>query len=248
MKNKSPFYARIALAALAAVFVTAIILIIEVLRVYLPGLWKAFSSGSEGALREFLNGSSRLYGSAVLWLLTFVQVLSVFIPAMPVQLVAGMTCGIILGFLITFSASVAANMLVYAVAHRMNKLLSYMASEHPKLEKMLGILKARRDSTFFTILAILTPGLPNGIIPYAAANSDISAKAFLIALVTALPIPTLLTCIAGRLVMSGDWIFSAAIIAGLYIVVGFLLTNKNRVLRLAERLLHRRKRAAKERD
>ena len=130
MKNKSPFYARIALAALAAVFVTAIILIIEVLKVYLPGLWKAFSSGSEGALREFLNGSSRLYGSAVLWLLTFVQVLSVFIPAMPVQLVAGMTCGIILGFLITFSASVAANMLVYAVAHRMNKLLSYMrASE-----------------------------------------------------------------------------------------------------------------------
>ena len=113
---------------------------------------------------------------------------------------------------------------------------------------MLGILKARRDSTFFTILAILTPGLPNGIIPYAAANSDISAKAFLIALVTALPIPTLLTCIAGRLVMSGDWIFSAAIIAGLYIVVGFLLTNKNRVLRLAERLSYRRKRAAKERD
>ena len=130
----------------------------------------------------------------------------------------------------------------------MNKLLSYMASEHPKLEKMLGILKARRDSTFFTILAILTPGLPNGIIPYAAANSDISAKAFLIALVTALPIPTLLTCVAGRLVMSGDWIFSAAIIAGLYIVVGFLLTNKNRVLRLAERLSYRRKRAAKERD
>lgn len=239
MKNKSAKQARIASATLTAVFVAAVVLIIEALRIYLPGLWKAFSTGDRGALSEFISGESRIYGAALLWLLTFLQVLSVFIPAMPVQLAAGMTCGTVLGFFITFTASVAANMLVYALARHMTVLLGCLAEEHPKLGKMLDTLKARRDNTFFTFLAILTPGLPNGIIPYAAASSGISGRAFFTALVCALPLPTVLTCAAGRLVMSGSWFFSILLIALLYILVGLLLANKNKVLIFTKRFLQK---------
>ena len=84
---------RLAVIAAAAVILVMVLLIIETFRLLLPGLWTAFSSGDEQALSDYLTSEGRLRSFLTLWFLAFVQVVSLVIPAMPVQLAAGIAYG-----------------------------------------------------------------------------------------------------------------------------------------------------------
>mgnify|MGYP000390782146 CR=1 FL=1 len=110
---------RLAVIAAAAVILVMVLLIIETFRLLLPGLWTAFSSGDEQALSDYLTSEGRLRSFLTLWFLAVVQVLSLVIPAMPVQLAAGLAYGPWMGFLTSFSASAVANMSVYLLARRL---------------------------------------------------------------------------------------------------------------------------------
>lgn len=100
---------RLAMLVVAAVVLVTVLLIVETFRLLLPGLWSAFSAGDEQALSEYLASQGRLRSFLTLWFLAVVQVLSLVIPAMPVQLAAGLAYGPWMGFLTSFSASAAAN-------------------------------------------------------------------------------------------------------------------------------------------
>lgn len=232
--------AAAALVLVVLLLTAAIALIAELLCLYFPGIWEAFLSGDQDALQLCLDRQDRLYSAGLVWLLTFVQVLSVVIPAMPVQLVAGMTFGTWAGFALSFSASIAANMTAYAIARRASKLLRCIAQDYPKVGKLLGCLAVSHNRTYYTVMALLVPGLPNGAIPYAAANSGIKTHMFLSALLIALPVPTLLTCAAGHLALSGDWLYSLIIIAVLYGCVAFLYFRRESIPQKLKALFHAR--------
>ena len=102
LTQREKFWLRL---ALVAVFTVTAGLIIETFRLLLPGLWTAFSSGDEAALSAYLAGQGRLRSYLTLWFLSFVQVVSLVIPAMPVQLAAGLAYGPWKGFVTSFSAS-----------------------------------------------------------------------------------------------------------------------------------------------
>mgnify|MGYP002730721931 CR=1 FL=1 len=79
---------RLAMLVVAAVVLVTVLLIVETFRLLLPGLWSAFSAGDEQALSEYLASQGRLRSFLTLWFLAVVQVLSLVIPAMLVQLAA----------------------------------------------------------------------------------------------------------------------------------------------------------------
>ena len=107
---------RLAMLVVAAVVLFTVLLIVETFRLLLPGLWSAFSAGDEQALSEYLASQGRLRSFLTLWFLAVVQVLSLVIPAMPVQLAAGLAYGPWLGFVTSFSASAVANLTVFLAA------------------------------------------------------------------------------------------------------------------------------------
>ena len=185
---------RLAVIAAAAVMLVMVLLIIETFRLLLPGLWTAFSSGDEQALSDYLTSEGRLRSFLTLWFLAFVQVVSLVIPAMPVQLAAGIAYGPWKGFVTSFSASVAANFLVFLLARRLAKVIELLTANSPKANKLLNSVRNSKNPWFYTILAFITPGLPNGIIPYAAAHANMKPKQFFAAICISMPIPTLLTC------------------------------------------------------
>ena len=228
MHRSSTRATAVALCLLAAVLCVAALLIYLLFKHYLPGLWQAFSAGDEDAIAAFLDSKSFAKGILILWFLNFVQVLSIVIPAMPVQLAAGIGCGTWIGFLVSFTAAVSANLAVYCVARRITKVLAALSEDHPKLGKFLSTLQSSENAAYYTFLAFLTPGLPNGLVPYAAASAGISAKSFAVALITALPVPTLLTCYAGSLVVQGNVFFSALLIVGLYVLVAVLFSKRKK--------------------
>lgn len=224
---------RLTLLVFVGVLAVSALLIYETFRILLPGLWTVFRDGNEEALSEYLRRTGTVRSFLILWFLSFVQVVAIVIPAMPVQLAAGVAYGPWKGFLSSFSASVLANMLVFLIARHTDELVNTLAQGHPRIERLLDSVRASRDPWFYTILAFMTPGLPNGIIPYAAARAHMTPQAFLKAIFLALPVPTLLTCAAGGFILSGDWIVSVFIGVGLYACVGFLFFRRAKVLAAA---------------
>ena len=200
------------------------------IRELLPGLWTVFSAGDEQALSDYLTSQGRLRSFLTLWFLAVVQVLSLVIPAMPVQLAAGLAYGPWLGFLTSFSASAVANMSVYLLARRLAPVIRRLVADTPKAAKLLDSVRSSRDPWFYTILAFITPGLPNGIIPYAAAHANMKPKQFFAAVCISMPIPTLLTCLAGSYLVTGDWLFTVLIEGGMFAVVGLLFHKRSAVI------------------
>lgn len=90
------------------------------------------SSGDEQALSDYLTSEGRLRSFLTLWFLAFVQVVSLVIPAMPVQLAAGIAYGPWKGFVTSFSASVAANFLVFLLARAWQKSLNCSQRTAPR--------------------------------------------------------------------------------------------------------------------
>ena len=88
---------RLAALAVAVVVLVTVLLIVETFRLLLPGLWTVFSAGDEQALSDYLTSQGRLRSFLTLWFLAVVQVLSLVIPAMPVQLAAGLASGVLTG-------------------------------------------------------------------------------------------------------------------------------------------------------
>ncbi|HBK03738.1 MAG TPA: hypothetical protein DDY87_05040 [Clostridiales bacterium] len=223
MQKQERKSAAITLAAMIFVLLLAVGLVVELLRIYVPDIWAALSSGKDGALEACLEGQSKTYSACLLWLLSFVQVISIVLPSLPIQLAAGIVLGSWLGAAVCLSGSVLSHMTVFFLAKHAKKQLNALADSSPRMRKMLGTLSVRRNRTYYTVMVLLAPGLPNGIIPYAAANSGIAPSRYLLALLIALPLPTWVTCAAGDLILSGDWMFSIGMMAVLFAVVGLLL-------------------------
>ena len=230
---------RLAVIAAAAVILVMVLLIIETFRLLLPGLWTAFSSGDEQALSDYLTSEGRLRSFLTLWFLAFVQVVSLVIPAMPVQLAAGIAYGPWKGFVTSFSASVAANFLVFLLARRLAKVIELLTVNSPKANKLLNSVRNSKNPWFYTILAFITPGLPNGIIPYAAANAGMRPKQFLAAIFISLPFPTLLTCAAGSFMLEGNWLFTVLTGIVLFSFVGILFFNRTKFIAWAHEVKNR---------
>ena len=211
---------RLAALAVAVVVLVTVLLIVETFRLLLPGLWSAFSAGDEQALSAYLTSQGRLRSFLTLWFLAVVQVLSLVIPAMPVQLAAGLAYGPWMGFLTSFSASV----------------IRRLVADNPKAAKLLDSVRSSKDPWFYTILAFITPGLPNGIIPYAAANAGMRPKQFLAAIFISLPFPTLLTCAAGSFILEGNWFFTVLTGIVLFSFVGILFFNRTKFIAWAHEM------------
>ncbi len=218
-----------AILRFVAVFALAIRLIYRLICLYLPGVWRAFRAGNKEVLSEYIRSQNRVKGAAVLWVLCFVQVLLIFIPLMPIQIVAGMTYGTIEGSIICITAAVSANILVFTLAGKMTKVIDVLADFSPKIKTLMDAVKNSQNKLVYVLIAFLVPGFPNGALPYAAANAKLERKTFLKAAVFALPIPTVLSCFAGHLAITGNVGGSMRAVVVLFVMVGLLFLNRDRV-------------------
>ena len=114
-----------------------------------------------------------------------------------------------------------------------------LVADTPKAAKLLDSVRSSKDPWFYTILAFITPGLPNGIIPYAAANAGMRPKQFLAAIFISLPFPTLLTCAAGSFMLEGNWLFTVLTGIVLFSFVGILFFNRTKFIAWAHEVKNR---------
>mgnify|MGYP000314392965 CR=1 FL=1 len=141
-------------------------------------LWSAFSAGDEQALSEYLASQGRLRSFLTLWFLAVVQVLSLVIPAMPVQLAAGLAYGPWMGFLTSFSASAVANMSVYLFARRLVPVIRRLVADNPKAAKLLDSVRSSKDPGFTQFWRSSRRGCPTVSFPMPPPTRGCARSSF----------------------------------------------------------------------
>ncbi|NLG03876.1 MAG: TVP38/TMEM64 family protein [Clostridia bacterium] len=203
----------------------------------LPGLIKVLKSGNDKQIAEYLNSIGTWDGMLCVVLLQFIQVLSVFIPGMPIQIAAGAVYGAVKATILCYFGYVTANIVVFCVARRLGT--SFFEKSHIKLSNQWMEDKMKKiNPAFVVMLGCLMPAVPNGMIPYLAANTELTKKNFTISVALGSFLPIVISCMAGHFLLSGDYLFSIISILVLWVLIIVLIKKQEAVIKVFGRIMN----------
>ncbi len=206
----------------------------------IPELLKVLKSGNEKEIESYLANAGHWNGFICTVLLSFLQVVSIVLPGMPIQIAAGAVYGMVRGSIFCYFGYVSANVVVFAVARRVGSNVTDRISTKFKGNRFTDRLKAVNPG-FAVALGCLMPGIPNGIIPYVAAQTQLTYSGFTIAVALGSLFPIVTACMTGHFLLSGDYLFSIITIALLWLIIIVLMKNQERVIAIAEKMKSRHK-------
>lgn len=188
----------------------------------MPELIPLLKDGDEAAIEDYLRHNNNITGILCTALLQIVQIVSVVLSGVPIQIAAGIVYGTWRGFAICHLSTVAASTGVFAVIRKTGeKLDKFFPTKEGKMSKLDFIRNSDRPAYTVTI-AYLIPLIPNGFIPYFAAKSPITIKQFAVAVFAGSFVPILLMNTIGDKILKGGYV-GAAVMCGVLLVIIFLL-------------------------
>lgn len=221
---------------IAGMACTVVLLIYLVFAKLMPGLWPLVEAGDPDAIEEYLLQEGTIGGLLCIALLQFIQVLSIMLPGAPIQIAGGLVYGTLRGTVVCHLSYVTANAVVFYMARRMgNRMEQWFPSQKSKGNKVLAWINSS-DPAFMTALASLMPGIPNGIIPYAAAKTKLTFRQFVLSVYLASFVPILVMCAIGRKLITGNILEAVLLYAFMLAGIFLLYCLRQRVLALQSRL------------
>ncbi len=171
-----------------------------------PNLLDILMKGDEQAMEAYLESQGIWKGFIAVYIICLLQVVSIVIPGMAIQVAAGVIYGWKDAFLICYFGFVSAQTLVFLGVRILHRRLGSF------IDSMRGVrrLKDRinkSDPVFAAGLACMIPGVPNGIIPYAFSTLRIRVSHFALAIACTSWVQILCNCVIGHLLIRGHFIF-----------------------------------------
>ena len=195
----------------------------------LPGLLPLLREGNEQKIAEYLAEQQGAKGIISVMLLSGIQVVSVVLPGMAIQIAAGLIYGWWKAFLLCYTGFVIANALVFAFARRMGGNRMDRISIDGRGRKFLE--KLRSTPPMFMVSVInMVPLIPNGIIPYIAAQTGMTLKDYVQAVMAGSFLQILMGCMAGSFIMHGDWGYMIISLVIQILVIAVVLWKKDRII------------------
>ena len=158
-------------------------------------------------------------------LLQAVQIASIVMPGMAIQVAAGLIYGWLEGFLMCYIGFVASNLCVFLFARKMGsdriRDVSMGRTSQWLLEKLNGT-----KPQFMVVVANMVPAVPNGIIPYIAAKTEISTLDYVKAVAMGSWLQILLSCLAGQFIIKGQWLYTLLTVVFQFAVVLIILWKR----------------------
>ena len=169
------------------------------------------------------------------------QVFSLVISGLPIQVAAGVVYGTFFALVICLLASTLALTLSLLLWKTMGRR---MAKWFPVEEKQLRIIDRLAESgtppRFAVFLAGMIPVLPNGLIPLLAARLDITVPQFTLWVALGSLPNMLLCCAIGNRLIRGDWLISILYVVIMMGLVVLLWKRQDRMLGLVRKRTARR--------
>lgn len=196
-----------------------------------PELLPLLKNGDVEELQAYLWSIGTWKGILCTVLLQMLQVFSLVISGLPIQVAAGVVYGTFIALLICLLSSTLALTISLFMWKGMGKR---MAKWFPVEEKQLRLINRLAASgappRYVVFLCGMIPVLPNGLIPLLAAKLEITVPEFSL-WVGLGSLPNMLLCCAiGNLLLRGNWIFSILYVAVMMSIVIVLWKWRDQVL------------------
>ena len=191
----------------------------------IPGLIPLLKEGDSQKIADYLAQETGIKGVIAVILLQAVQIASIVMPGMAIQVAAGLIYGWLKGFLMCYIGFVVSNLLVFLFARKMGsdriRDVSMGRTAQWLLEKLNGA-----NPKFMVVVANMVPAIPNGIIPYIAARTDITAIDYVKAVAMGSWLQILLSCLAGQFIISGKWLYTVLTVVFQFVVLIIILWKR----------------------
>ena len=192
----------------------------------IPGLIPLLKEGDSQKIADYLAQETGIRGVIAVILLQAIQVASIVMPGMAIQVAAGLIYGWLEGFLMCFFGFVLSNLFVFLFARRMGsdriKDVSMGRMSQWLMEKLRGT-----KPQFMVVLACMVPAVPNGVIPYLAARTEITAKEYVGAVAMGSWLQILLACMAGQFIINGQWLYTVLTVVFQCLIIVIILWKKD---------------------
>ena len=192
----------------------------------IPGLIPLLREGDGQKIADYLAQERGIKGVIAVILLQAIQVVSVVMPGMAIQVAAGLIYGWLPGFFMCYFGFVVSNALCFLFARKMGSGRLREVSMGKTSQWLMGKLSGT-EPRFMVAIASMVPAIPNGIIPFIAAKTEISAKDYVTAIATACWLQILTSCMAGQFIIQGQWEFSILAIAFQCLVIMIILWKRD---------------------
>ena len=192
----------------------------------IPGLIPLLKEGDGEKIADYLAQETGIKGVIAVILLQMIQVVSIVLPGMAIQVAAGLIYGWLQGFLMCYFGFVLSNLLIFVFARKMGsgrlREVSMGRTSQWLMEKLNGT-----KPQFMVVIANMVPAIPNGVIPFIAAKTDITAKEYVTAVAMGSWLQILTSCMAGQFIIQGKWMFTGIAIAFQCLVIVIILLKRN---------------------
>ncbi len=130
-------------------------------------------------LTDYIRGEGQL-GEVFLVGLQVIETISVFLPALPVYICAGIIYGRLEGVLLCYITNLVMNGIMFLFAQRAGDRFTQKASNsNDKIEKIERIMTGVKRPDIGVMLLFFVPVVPNGLIPTIASRTQISFRRFI---------------------------------------------------------------------
>lgn len=177
-------------------------------------------------------------GYITLGILSMLQVVFAFLPAEPVQVISGLSFGLLKGSLICLSGVILGNTLIYILY----KIYGDKMTEYFQTNAEFDFETARKSNKIAVIIFILyfLPAIPYGMICLFAASLNNKYPKYIL-LTTLGSIPSILIGVGlGELAISSGWIVSLAVFAVLVALLVILFKNRAKVFQKVNAFMKKR--------
>ncbi len=221
----------------AAVVITLLIyMIVRFFGARISMILHMLQRGSREEIAEYLNSKGSIGALVAVFLFSVVQVISIFIPGMAIQLAAGLILGWPKAFICTYLGFVIGNLAVFQTARKLGSRISSLLESNAEVNRLAAKIN-EGSPAFVTGMSFLVPGVPNGLVPYVAATTSITWFRFMEAVTVTSWIQILSNCIAGHFLIRGQYLFMAVSLMVQVLVIVFCALNRDLVLKWGRKIL-----------
>lgn len=171
-------------------------------------------------------------GIVVFGALSMMQVVLTFLPAEPVQVLAGISYGLWIGVAICMVGVVLGNTLIY-ILYRVygDRLSEYFQKQ---IEVDFEVLRVSKRVTLLIFILYFLPAIPYGLICFFTASLKMRYPKY-IAITTLGSLPSVLIGVALGHIATNSWIVSVVILAVLLVIVVLLYVFRRKVFEALNR-------------
>lgn len=199
--------ARIIKSTVVAIFIVVIGLVaFYLIKNFIPTIIQLLRDGEPEEISRFLRSQGK-EGVIILVALQVLQTITIVFPGIPIYVAAGLVYGKLWGTVICYLTYIVSNSAVFLFARKMGEVSEKIIASRKKKkngeEAAASLLQRTKYPGYITAALCVIPIIPNGLVPYIAAKTEITFKRFLLAIAVGCFPGILLFIWCGSLILDG---------------------------------------------